>query len=62
MLKVAFFLILLFAVIYLAVRLATGVRATPTDTPRRRGPIGPDDDEDFLRELRRRRKPRDPES
>ncbi len=40
--------------------------ATPTRPPRRSRPapprfIGPDDDEDFLRDLDRKRKRRDPE-
>ncbi len=68
MIRVLFYLLLLAALVY-AVFWAIGRR---NDTPpdhggsggTKRGPVGPDDDEDFLRELDRKRrqggKPEDP--
>jgi hypothetical protein len=62
MLRVFFYVVLLAAVIY-AVFWAIGRRNQPPTTTEFRGPVGPDDDEDFLRKLereRRHRKPEDP--
>ena len=62
MLKFLLVVILLAIAIYLTVRVVQ--RRGPVDrdqTPPR--PLGPDDDDDFLRELgRRKRHPHDPES
>lgn len=68
MIRVLFYLLLLAALVY-AVFWTIGRRNdTPPDNGGsggiKRGPVGPDDDEDFLRELDRKRrqggKPEDP--
>ncbi|MCW2796796.1 hypothetical protein [Nocardioides sp.] len=68
MLKFLFVVILFAVAIYLTTRMIqrrgitprTQAPRTPSQPPR---PMGPDDDEDFLRDLdRRRRHPEDPDS
>jgi hypothetical protein len=57
-LRVLFYVLVLAAMIY-AIFWAIGRRnATPPSGPITRGPVGPDDDEDFLRELDRKRRRR----
>ena len=57
-LRVLFYVLVLAAMIY-ALFWAIGRRNTPPPaTPMKRGPVGPDDDEDFLRELERKRRHR----
>lgn len=57
MLRVLVYVLLLAALIY-TVFWAIGRRNNPPPSTAPRGPVGPDDDEDFLRELDRKRKHR----
>ena len=54
MLRVLFYVLVLAALIY-AVFWAIGRRNSPPPTTMPRGPVGPDDDDDFLRDLDRKR-------
>ena len=60
MLRLVVFLALLAAVVYtffwLIERRNPGGSGGPGPKPIPRGPVGPDDDEDFLRELERKRR------
>ncbi len=67
MLRFVFFLALFAAVVYAAFwlmdRRSNGGAGGTTAKPIPRGPVGPDDDEDFLRELdRKQRHSKDEES
>ena len=55
MLRVLIYVLLLAAVLY-GVFWAIGRRNNPPPSTSPRGPVGPDDDEDFLRELERKRR------
>jgi hypothetical protein len=56
-LRVLLYVLLLTAMLY-GIFWAIGRRNNPPPTTSPRGPVGPDDDEDFLRELDRKRKHR----
>ena len=55
MLRVLVYVLLLAAVLY-TLFWSIGRRNSPPPTTLTRGPVGPDDDEDFLRELERKRR------
>jgi hypothetical protein len=68
-LRLVLVLVVLGVALYVTIRVAqhggvSGLRAKPTRRPQPpRRPQGPDDDDDFLRDLDRRRKhPEDPDS
>ncbi|MDQ6935309.1 MAG: hypothetical protein M3130_08500 [Actinomycetota bacterium] len=62
MLRFVGYLLILAAVVYAVFWLLdqrTRPRPPRGSTPTRRGPLGPDDDEEFLRDLNRRRRDQD---